>query len=373
MQDFTTNEVFLDGRSICKFFFGFDDADLAADFGSPQNLDSTATARGSAEHRRRVDGTRVNGFAPDVTLVALKISQWCGSAYDSEIIAAFSVPPTTGSTSSASRSAGSWTERPGEDLIYQLYVAATTRRASARRLSPPPATSTCAVGAGGEVLTPWRPPSMPPVRLDDLLGQYEIPGGIPGSRRRRLSTGNIVNASSPSCSPSRPPHNSGFETCKPSSGPPPAVRRRHFATNSPTTRTTARGSTSPHPAERRNSTCRPQIAAARPAGRGPASTLPPVSGGTSVAPTELYKRLAGLQHHVQLRDRDPLLHAPEPSPVRPRPGTPSLPPPSSSPPSATPTIQGTSMATPHASAVLALIASANPNARQPIRRSSSGS
>ena len=36
-----------------------------------------------------MDGEGVNGIAPKVGLVALKISQWCGAAFDSEIIAAF--------------------------------------------------------------------------------------------------------------------------------------------------------------------------------------------------------------------------------------------------------------------------------------------
>ena len=35
------------------------------------------------------NGVGTNGLAPNVRLVALKISQWCGSAYDSELISAF--------------------------------------------------------------------------------------------------------------------------------------------------------------------------------------------------------------------------------------------------------------------------------------------
>ena len=36
-----------------------------------------------------VDGNSMNGVAPGVSLVSLKIAQWCGSTYDSEIMAAF--------------------------------------------------------------------------------------------------------------------------------------------------------------------------------------------------------------------------------------------------------------------------------------------
>jgi len=36
-----------------------------------------------------LNGTGTNGIAPRVGLVALKISQWCGSTFDSTILAAF--------------------------------------------------------------------------------------------------------------------------------------------------------------------------------------------------------------------------------------------------------------------------------------------
>ena len=36
-----------------------------------------------------LNGPATNGIAPNVGLVALKISGWCGSAYDSTILAAF--------------------------------------------------------------------------------------------------------------------------------------------------------------------------------------------------------------------------------------------------------------------------------------------
>jgi Subtilase family len=36
-----------------------------------------------------LDGTGINGIAPKVNLVALKLSQWCGAANDDELLAAF--------------------------------------------------------------------------------------------------------------------------------------------------------------------------------------------------------------------------------------------------------------------------------------------
>ncbi|HEV8164060.1 MAG TPA: S8 family serine peptidase, partial [Actinomycetota bacterium] len=86
--DFTTTE----DPPICKTFFDppIGDEDLAARFGGPVQTDWNG--HGSWIGGRiaaALNGTGINGIAPKVNLVALKISQWCGSAYDSTILAAF--------------------------------------------------------------------------------------------------------------------------------------------------------------------------------------------------------------------------------------------------------------------------------------------
>ena len=81
----------LEDPPICETFFGGDsDADLAARFGGPEKTDWNG--HGSWIGGRiaaALNGTGINGIAPRVNLVALKISQWCGSAYDSTILSAF--------------------------------------------------------------------------------------------------------------------------------------------------------------------------------------------------------------------------------------------------------------------------------------------
>ena len=74
---------------ICKTLFGVSDEDLAAEFGGPVTTDWNG--HGSWIGGRiaaALNGTGINGIAPKVNLVALKISQWCGSAYDDELLIA---------------------------------------------------------------------------------------------------------------------------------------------------------------------------------------------------------------------------------------------------------------------------------------------
>jgi len=70
-----------------------------------------------------LDGQGINGIAPKISLVALKISQWCGSAYDSTILAAFLYAADHG-IDVVSISFGGYLDRtdPEQDLIYGQYV-----------------------------------------------------------------------------------------------------------------------------------------------------------------------------------------------------------------------------------------------------------
>ena len=219
VQDFTTNEVFLDGESICKFFFGFDDADLAADLGTPQNLDYNGHGSWIGGNiAAEVNGNSVNGIAPGVSLVALKISHWCGSAFDSEIMAAFIWAAEHG-IDVVSISFGGYLDRsdPFQDAAYKLYESVldyvttfgTTIAASAGN-------EHTKIGTGGKVMSHGIL-STPPGG-DDLFGLYEVPGGIKGVVDVS-STNNVVNAPSDTC----PTTNGDYSTtgahpyCKPMS------------------------------------------------------------------------------------------------------------------------------------------------------------
>src|SRR5215211_4200302 len=114
----------LEDPPICKTLFGVSDADLAAEFGGPEKTDwnghgSWIGGRIAAE----LNGTGINGIAPKVNLVALKISQWCGSANDDELLAAFVTAADLG-LDIVSISFGGYLDRtdPNQDAAYRAFV-----------------------------------------------------------------------------------------------------------------------------------------------------------------------------------------------------------------------------------------------------------
>ena len=77
----------LSDSSLCKYYYGYTDADLAATYGGPADTDWNGHGTWIGGNiAAAVDGYGINGIAPNVGLVALKISEWCGSCYDSSII-----------------------------------------------------------------------------------------------------------------------------------------------------------------------------------------------------------------------------------------------------------------------------------------------
>src|SRR5260221_212420 len=129
--DLTVNE----NPPICKTFFlnpftgkspGLGDADMAARFGGPEKTDWNGHGSWIGGNiAAALDGQGVNGIAPKVGLIALKISQWCGAAYDSEIIAALLYAADHG-IDVVNISLGRDLDRsdPDQDLAYAQYVAA---------------------------------------------------------------------------------------------------------------------------------------------------------------------------------------------------------------------------------------------------------
>ena len=76
--------------SYCSDNFGASDADQAATYGGPATTDWNGHGTWIGGNiASALDGVGVNGIAPDVQLVALKIAQWCGSAWDSSILNSF--------------------------------------------------------------------------------------------------------------------------------------------------------------------------------------------------------------------------------------------------------------------------------------------
>jgi len=217
--DFTQTE----DPPICKTFFSpsASDKDWAAQFGGPENTDWNGHGSWIGGNiAAALDGAGVNGIAPKVNLVALKISQWCGSAYDSEILAAFVYAADHG-INIVSISFGGYLDRsdPDQALIIKQYEQ-VVKYANSKGTTIVAAAGNehVRVNGNGKVVThgPLTTPGTTPADFaaGDLFGLYEVPGGIKGVVDV-ASTGNVVNASSPSCAP--PPANDTNFVCKPAS------------------------------------------------------------------------------------------------------------------------------------------------------------
>ena len=222
----------LEDPPLCKTFFGTSDAELAAQFGGPEKTDWNG--HGSWIGGRiagALNGTGINGIAPGVNLVALKISGWCGSAYESTIQAAFVTAADLG-IDIVSISFGGYLDRsdPEQDLAYRQYVRAVAyARSKGTQIVASAGNEHVRVGAGGRVISHGQlsTPGDPAEDWPDLFGTYEVPGGVPGVVDVS-STGRVVVPSSASCPPgtigdpgdpdATPPVPPDFNaTCKPRS------------------------------------------------------------------------------------------------------------------------------------------------------------
>jgi lantibiotic leader peptide-processing serine protease len=206
---------------LCKTAFGASDADLAAQFGGPEKTDWNG--HGSWIGGRiaaALNGTGINGIAPKVNLVALKISQWCGFAFDSEILDAFRIGADLG-LDIISISFGGYTDLtdPEQAAIYQAYVDTVAyARGKGTAIVASAGNEHVRVGAGGRVIShgPLTTPGTDPADFQDYFGLFETPGGVPGVVDVS-STGRVTVPSSPTCPPGTTgdPETDLNPTCKP--------------------------------------------------------------------------------------------------------------------------------------------------------------
>ncbi|HEV3014961.1 MAG TPA: S8 family serine peptidase, partial [Actinomycetota bacterium] len=217
---------------ICKTAFGVSDEDLAAEFGGPVTTDWNG--HGSWIGGRiaaALDGTGINGIAPKVNLVALKISQWCGSAYDEELLAAFVTAADMG-VDVVNISFGGFTDisTPEGALVYQAYIdAAAYARSKGTVIVASAGNEHVRVGAGGKILSHGEltTPGTLPEDFVDPFGQVTLPGGAPGyvdvAATNRVNVpssascppGTIGDPGDPDADPPVPPDFNA--TCKPAS------------------------------------------------------------------------------------------------------------------------------------------------------------
>ena len=202
VEDFTG----LEGTpTICQqVYAGTDeamtDADWAALYGGPADTDWNGHGSWIGGNiAAALDGLGINGIAPNVKLVALKISQWCGYAYDSEILAAFTWAADHG-IDVVSISFGGYLDLtdPDQAAVYQQYVKTVQYALRKGTLIVAAAGNEhVRVGAGGKVLSHGSL-TTPGDAIADYYGMYETPGGIPGVIDVS-STGNVVNTPTASC------------------------------------------------------------------------------------------------------------------------------------------------------------------------------
>jgi subtilisin family serine protease len=217
---------------ICKTLFGVSDEDLAAEFGGPVTTDWNG--HGSWIGGRiaaALDGTGINGIAPKVNLVALKISQWCGSANDDELLAAFVTAADMG-VDVVNISFGGFQDisTPEGQAIYQAYIdAAAYARSKGTVIVASAGNEHVRVGAGGRILSHGQTttPGTPPEDFEDPFGQITLPGGAPGyvdvAATNRVNVpssascppGTIGDPGDPDADPPVPPDFNA--TCKPAS------------------------------------------------------------------------------------------------------------------------------------------------------------
>jgi lantibiotic leader peptide-processing serine protease len=217
---------------VCETAFGISDEDLAAEFGGPATTDWNG--HGSWIGGRiaaALDGTGINGIAPKVNLVALKIAQWCGSTFDEVLLAAFVTAADLG-LDVVNISFGGFTDisTPQGALIYQAYIDAVAyARSKGTIIVASAGNAHVRVGAGGRVLSHGQTstPGDPAENWPDPFGQVQLPGGAPGvvdvAATNRVNVpssascppGTIGDPGDPDADPPVPANNNA--TCKPTS------------------------------------------------------------------------------------------------------------------------------------------------------------
>jgi subtilisin family serine protease len=222
--DFTVTE----NPPICSTFFanpfdpsqpGIGDADLAAMFGGPEKTDWNGHGSWIGGNiAGALDGQGINGIAPKVKLVSLKISQWCGSAYDSTILDAF-LYAGNHNIDIVSISFGGYLDLsdPDQAIIWGQYNQVVQRvRDQGTIIAAAAGNEHVQIGQSG-LVTSHGPLATPGAPFNDIFGQFEVPGGVPGVIDV-ASTGNVVIPSSTACLPGQSGSSSDLNAvCKPTS------------------------------------------------------------------------------------------------------------------------------------------------------------
>jgi subtilisin family serine protease len=211
--DLTTLE---DAPGICKTEFGQSDQDLAAQFGGPATTDWNGHGSWIGGNiAAALNRTGTNGIAPKVRLVALKISQWCGFSSTAAEIAAFVTAADLG-IDVVNISFGGYADPadPESAVLFQAYADAISyARSKGTLIVGSAGNAHVEIGADGRISSHGQL-TAPGAAAVDLFGFYRVPTGPPGALVVS-ATGNLVNATSASCPPGTA--DNANATCKPAS------------------------------------------------------------------------------------------------------------------------------------------------------------
>jgi subtilisin family serine protease len=169
---------------ICKTLLGtgISDADLAAAGGTGSNNDFNGHGTWIGGNiSANMDGVGINGVAPNIKLVSLKISQWCGSAFDSEILAAFVTGADMG-LDVISISFGGYTNRrdPLQNQTWLQYGRVVQyAKTKGTAIVAAAGNDHVRIGPAG-LVTSKGILTAPGSAVQNLYGYYETPAGIPG-------------------------------------------------------------------------------------------------------------------------------------------------------------------------------------------------
>lgn len=214
VEDFTYLE---DPFNICGVILGGPtDRELADQYGGPADGDWNGHGSWIGGNIAGVLNQKgINGIAPKVKLVALKISQWCGLAFDSEILAAFVYAADHG-IDIVNLSFGGYTDRgsPDGELSWQQFkeVAAYANTKGTIIVSSA-LNDHVELGKHGKVLTHGTLTN-PGDPLSDHFGEFETPGGVPGIVLVS-ATANVTGRASATCPTGT--SETSLATCKPTS------------------------------------------------------------------------------------------------------------------------------------------------------------
>ena len=197
------------------------DRDLAGKFGGPVSTDWNGHGSWIGGNiAAALNGTGINGIAPKVGLISLKIAENCGFAYDSDILDSFTWAARHG-VDVVSISFGGYLDRsdPDQDAIFDLYVRAVKfARSKGTVIVAAAGNEHLRLGTAGKVIS-HGPLTAPGDEFIDYIGLYENPGGTPGVVAVS-ATGNRVIPSSAHCAPGTTGNaadTGNTATCKPRS------------------------------------------------------------------------------------------------------------------------------------------------------------